>query len=89
MEKIKMARPRKTQLGEDLVMDYPSVKQIVRDIAKPTKMPDWENGPWTIEAIDAYVGEWVDKGYDLVSTHYLGEVPEGYKILYVLKKLPG
>lgn len=82
-----MARPRKLQLGEDLVMEYASVKQIIRDIAKPTSMPNFDNGPWTVEMIDSYVGEWVDRGYDLVSTHYLGEIPEGYKVLYVLKKL--
>ena len=34
--------------------------------------------------IDAYVASFLDEGYKLVNTHYLGENPEGFIMMYVL-----
>ena len=80
-----MPRSKYSTIGEELVMDYPSVKQILRVISKQG-MDSVMDGYFRIETVDAYVAEWIDKGYKLANTHYVGENPEGYIMLYVLVK---
>jgi len=59
------------------------VKQIIRTIAK-SNVSDASIGYFSVAEVDEYVSIWCGKGYDLVATHYLGEGPEGYQVLYVL-----
>lgn len=81
----------KSMIGEELTMEYPSVKQIVR-VLSTRGVDNPSVGVFSVETVDAYVGEWIDKGYKLISTHFLGktgspsEFDEGYTILYVLSK---
>lgn len=65
-----------------LVEDFPSVKQIVRYLSR--QAPNPLEAHYSIAEVDAYVGSWVDQGYKLISTHYLGENPEGFGVLYIL-----
>lgn len=59
------------------------VKQIQRYISK-SNLPN--GGALPVEEVDTYLDSWYAKGYVLVSTHYLGENPEGYGMLYVLHR---
>ena len=65
------------------VFEGSSVHTMVRSISSTahplgdTKM---------IEQVDADVSAWVDRGYRLVNTHYLGREPEGFIVMYVLSK---
>lgn len=60
----------------------PDVKQIVRYIAKGTPQP--QANFYSVEEVDAYVDSWLKQGYSLFNTHYIGEVPEAFGILYIL-----
>ena len=82
-----MPRIKTVQLGENVVMEYPLVKQIVRVISRMSQDDDL-GGFHSVETIDAYLSEWVEKGYKLVNTHLVSEIPEGYQMLYILEKLP-
>ena len=37
-----------------------------------------------VDAIDNYISHWINQGYSLANTHYLGENPEAIGVLYVL-----
>ena len=83
-----MPRRRTTELGEELVMnEYPLVKQVARVISRKNIDNDVD-GYHKLETIDAYLSEWVERGYKLVNTHLVSEIPEGYQMLYILEKLP-
>lgn len=56
------------------------VHHVVRSIAKAMPM----EGAVLAEEVNLYLSEWFAKGYELFSTHYLGENPEAYIMLYVL-----
>ena len=34
--------------------------------------------------VDAYVASFLEQGYQLANTHYLGEIPEGFIMMYIL-----
>jgi hypothetical protein len=60
----------------------PDVKQIVRYISKG--MPQPQANFYSVEEVDAYVDSWLKQGYSLFNTHYIGEVPEAFGVLYIL-----
>lgn len=60
----------------------PDVKQIVRYISKG--MPQPQASYYSVEEVDAYVDSWLKQGYSLFNTHYIGEVPEAFGVLYIL-----
>lgn len=62
----------------------PFVKQVIRYISRTGGDP--QSGHYSVFDVDAYLSEWVEKGYELFNTHYLGENPEGFGVLYVLVK---
>jgi len=68
--------------SEVLVDGLPNVKQIIRYISKQYANP--MEGHYSVGEVDLYVSSWIDKGYKLFDTHYIGEVPEGYGVLYIL-----
>mgnify|MGYP001057476391 CR=1 FL=1 len=41
-------------------------------------------GAYSSEEVNMYLSEWMAKGYELFSTHYVGENPEGYGFMYIL-----
>jgi len=59
------------------------VKQIIRTISK-SNVSDPNIGFFNVKDVDEYVSVWCSKGYEILNTHYLGEGPEGYQVLYVL-----
>lgn len=60
-----------------------SVKNVVRWISKQNiSNPDL--GVWAVSEVDEYLNYLYTMGYHLFNTHYLGENPEGYGVLYVL-----
>lgn len=61
------------------------VKQIIRWISQ-TGMTDFSTGAWNVAEIDRYVSEWLDQGWKLFNTHFLGTTPEGFGVLYILIK---
>ena len=61
-----------------------SVRQIVRFISKKENFG--QEASWPAASIDEYLASWLNQGYTLFNTHYLGENPEGYGVLYILIK---
>jgi hypothetical protein len=59
--------------------------QMTRSISKQGRSIP-ETGEFPIATIDAHVAEWLKKGYELLTTHYLGENTEAYLMLYILVK---
>lgn len=85
-------RPRKidwnahenTTLQENIMFDpnLPKVHHILRYLSKTgATIPQ---GAFSIADTDAYIGEWLDKGYELFNTHFVDQNPEGFGLLYVL-----
>ena len=86
-------RPRKNTLlmkdgniilQENIMTDpnLPKVHHILRYLSKTgATIPQ---GAFSIADTDAYIGEWLDKGYELFATHYVEQNPEGFALLYVL-----
>ena len=61
----------------------PKVKQIIRYISRGTPDPQMEH--YSVEEIDDYLSGWFSQGYELFNTHYIGENPYGFGVLYILK----
>lgn len=60
----------------------PKVHHIMRYLSKTgnTIM----SGAFSIADADAYLSEWIDKGYELFSTHFVDQNAEGFGVLYIL-----
>jgi len=65
-----------------------AVKTIVRPISKNNRTVTPEQDPqqprYAVEEVDEYISAWVNKGYRILNTHYLGENPNAYIFAYVL-----
>lgn len=59
------------------------VHHVVRTISKATGAT---GGAWSLSDIEEYIAQYTMAGWELFATHYLGEVPEGYSMLWVLTK---
>ena len=56
---------------------------MVRVISKTGAMnPNASAFP--VEQVDAYVASFLEQDYQLANTRYLGEIPEGFIMMYVL-----
>ena len=44
------------------------------------------SGSFSVEDVNVFVSQWLNKGYTLKNTHYVGENPDGYGVLFVLVK---
>ena len=64
--------------------EMPYVKQIIRYISRTAGDPQANH--WSVQEIDAYLDAWYQQGYKLYNTHYLGENPEGFGVLYIMTK---
>lgn len=60
----------------------PKVYQVIRYISRKNVTSEQE-GAYSVSEINFYLTEKINEGYKLFATHYLGEVPEGYGMLYV------
>ena len=58
------------------------LKLVVRYLNKQNI--DASNGSFSVATVNEFVSTWLNKGYNLANTHYLGETPEGYGVLFVL-----
>lgn len=56
---------------------------VVRVISKTNAMNPNASAFPSVQ-IDAYVASFLDQGYQLANTHYLGEIPEGFIMMYIL-----
>lgn len=56
---------------------------VVRTISRTGAMTPNANA-FPIVQVDAYVASFLEQGYQLVGTHYLGELPEGFIMMYIL-----
>ncbi len=76
--------PEGVVMGEDVVATVlPKVKQIIRYISR--QAPSIEQEHFSVQEVDDYLSFWILQGYELFNTHYLGENPEGFGVLYILK----
>lgn len=62
--------------------DQPYIYQIFRVISKTGG--NIEEGHYSVDEVNMYLSSFRSKGYKLFATHYLGEMPEGFNMLYVL-----
>lgn len=58
---------------------------VIRTISRS---PGGQGGAMALADIEAYLADYTQNGWNLFQTHYLGELPEGYAMLWVLRKLP-
>lgn len=58
----------------------PAVKQMVRWIAGSTD----DEGHDAVQMVDAELTEWINKGYRLLATHYVGTDQTAIGVLYIL-----
>ena len=62
--------------------NLPKVHHILRYLSKTGgTIPQ---GAFSIADTDAYIGSWLDKGYELMNTHFVDQNPEGFGLLYIL-----
>lgn len=65
------------------VVNEPLVHTMIRTISSDA-FPQGQSQ--FVHEVDADVSSWVERGYRLVNTHYLGQEVEGYIVMYVLSK---
>jgi len=83
-----MAITSKQKTDEDAVVaeavekvELLPVKHIVRVISQTGQ---YLNGAVPIEDVERYLAEQYSKGYNLLTTHYLGLQTEGYAMMWIL-----
>lgn len=59
------------------------VKQLMRWLSK-TDITDVSQGFDRVQDIDAQLSDYYAQGYRLFATHYLGQNPEAFGVLYIL-----
>ena len=59
----------------------PRVKQMVRKLSSAT-IGDMD----AIQSVDEEISSWINAGWKLFSTHYVGFEIESYRVLYILTK---
>jgi len=74
--------PQPKERASDQDIDFHT---IVRVISKSNAMSP-NAAAFPSVQVDAYVASFLRGGYELENTHYLGELPEGYMMMYVLVK---
>lgn len=65
------------------VVEEPYIHTMIRSIST-TAIPLEGTMPWY--EVDKEVGDWVQRGYRLVNTHFLGQDPNGFMFAYILSK---
>jgi len=75
-----MGRTKIIKSTEDIMDDnLPAVKQMVRWLGGAT-----EGAVDSVQEVDLELTEWINKGYHLFATHYVGTDTGAYGVLYVL-----
>lgn len=60
----------------------PKVHHFIRYLSKTgLTIP---GGAFSVAEVDAYLSEWLEKGYELFNTHFVDQNPEGFGVLYIL-----
>lgn len=65
--------------------ELPHVWNSIRWISK-TNVSNPMNNVYAVDEVNADMSNLVSMGYKLKSTHYLGENPEAYGVLYIFDK---
>ena len=74
--------PEGVVVGEAVATVLPKVKQIVRYLSKGYSDPQQDH--FSVQEVDDYISFWINQGYGLFNTHYLGETIEGFGVMYIL-----
>lgn len=67
--------------AQALVNPAADVHHMVRKIGLN---PDPTTGVMTVDEVDSHVRNWLQAGYKLQSTHFVGQEPGVYIVLYIL-----
>ena len=59
-------------------------KVIVRYLNKQNVTPG--DGSFSVEDVNVFISQWLNKGYVVKDTHYIGDNPQGYGLMVVLVK---
>lgn len=65
--------------------NLPEVHVMLRYINRENRTNEAMN-VWSGAEVDAQVSAWIGKGYKLQNTHYIGENPEGFGLVFILIK---
>lgn len=69
--------------AQTLVNPAADVHHMVRKISLN---PDPNAGMMTVDEVDSHVRNWLQAGYKLHSTHFVGQEAGAYVIIYILVK---
>lgn len=81
-DKPKAKAPKKKQ-ADNL---RPGIQQIHHVIRTISREGSGSGGAWNVGEIEQYLAGYLNNGWRVSATHYLGELPEGYSVLWVLLK---
>jgi len=84
--------PAKKEIEETVLVE-PKVHTMVRYIAN-SNITSRELDVWSVEDVDLHVSAWIERGYSLVGTHFVGIKDlgqysnglSGFGMLYILAK---
>ena len=71
----------KTVFENEEVKNLPRVKQMVRKFSSFASP-----GSDAVLDVDNELSSWINNGWKLFATHYMGNDPEGVSIVYILTK---
>lgn len=78
--------PRQKILSQEINMDTQTqTHHIIRTISR-NNISNHGADLWTAAEVDDYLAGWFVDGWKLFNAYFLGEIPEGYKTLYILIK---
>lgn len=70
------------EFGAETEVYVPSIHNLIRYISRTGE--DTADGQRSVWTVDAELEQWIQKGFKLFNTHFLGENPEAFGVLYIL-----
>ncbi len=63
----------------------PLIRTVIRTISKQN-YTDPTTDAWAVSDVNMHLTGFIQQGYRIAGTHYAGEMPEGYTMIYVLAR---
>jgi hypothetical protein len=82
-EKKKAPAKKKKKQAEN---NRPLPQQIHHVIRTISRDGSGSADSWRIQEAEEYLAQFLNNGWRISATHYLGELPEGYTVLWVMLK---
>lgn len=85
----KQSEPAEEVAAEDEMVKEPAVTsgQMVHHVIRTiSRSPGGQGGAQALADVEAYLADYLNNEWRIFDTHYLGELPEGFIMLWVLTK---